>query len=227
MNPDRFRCEVSYRRGSWVIALFEELDLAADSECEAALRLVQGAWESVTLDLRGLTFMDSSGVRFILALSAMAARDGFELRVIKGNAAVQRVLELSGVEDRLEMRDARPTASGRHAGRQYALIATDLAGIVTRWNAEAERLYGWSAREAVGRPVTQLIVGPDEGQLAQEIMDCVRRDGAWSGQFDVRGKDGRRFVAHVRTALVEDDRGNPVGFAGVSIAAAQRATAAA
>ena len=69
---------------------------------------MRGAWESVTLDLRGLTFMDSSGVRFILAISAMAAQDGFELRVIKGNAAVQRVLELSGVDDRLDLRDDVP-----------------------------------------------------------------------------------------------------------------------
>ena len=77
------------------------------------------------------------------------------------------------------------------------------------------------------RHPNQLIVGPEDGQLAQEIVECVRRDGAWSGRFDVRGKDGRRFVAHVRTALIEDDRGNPIGFAGVSIAAARRATAAA
>ena len=228
MNPNPFRCEVSYRRGSWVIALSGDLDLAADSECEAALRLVRGAWESVTLDLRGLTFMDSSGVRLILALSAMAARDGFELRVIKGNEAVQRVLDLTGVDDRLDLRDdVAPAPSGAAAHREYAVIVTDLAGIVTDWNAEAERLYGWSMREVIGRPITQLIAGPEDGQLAEEIMDCVRREGAWSGEFDVRGKDGRRFVVHARTALVEDDRGNPVGFAGVSIAAVRRATAAA
>jgi PAS domain S-box-containing protein len=44
---------------------------------------------------------------------------------------------------------------------QAAVIATDLRGRVTHWNEYAERLYGWSREETLGRDVRDLTVGPE------------------------------------------------------------------
>jgi len=102
---------------------------------------------------------------------------------------------------------------------ELAVIATDLVGVVTHWSAGAERLYGWSGVEVLGRPITELTVGPEDETVAENIMRCVRRTGRWEGEFWVRRKSGVAFLAYVREALVCDDHGTPVGLVGVSIEA--------
>jgi PAS domain S-box-containing protein len=98
-----------------------------------------------------------------------------------------------------------------------AVIATDLAGTVKLWNAAAERLYGWSCAEVVGRPITEITVGPDDAEVAEQIMASVRSIGSWEGEFWVTRHDGSRFLAYVRDVVVADDDGQPLGLVGISI----------
>jgi PAS domain S-box-containing protein len=102
---------------------------------------------------------------------------------------------------------------------ELAVIATDLVGVVTHWSAGAERLYGWSCVEVLGRPITELTVEPEDQNVAENIMQCVRETGRWEGEFWVRRKDGVAFLAYVREAIVSDDHGTPIGLVGVSIEA--------
>ena len=105
---------------------------------------------------------------------------------------------------------------------EVALIATDLDGTVTHWNRGAERLYGWTCVEALGRSVTALTVGPQDAELAREIMTAVRAGDVWEGEFEVRRKDGSRFPAYVRDALFVDADGEPAGVVGVSVDLTER-----
>lgn len=82
------------------IALTGELDLSAAAAVEAALFERAGA-RRLVLDLRRLTFMDSSGLRMILAANTRARREGWTLRIVPGPPAVQRVFEICGVDDQL------------------------------------------------------------------------------------------------------------------------------
>lgn len=59
-------------------------------------------------------------------------------------------------------------------GTQDAVLSKDLEGIVTSWNPAAERLYGYTASEAVGRHISFLIP-PDHKNEEQRILDRVRR----------------------------------------------------
>ena len=99
---------------------------------------------------------------------------------------------------------------------EYAVIATDISGLVTVWNSEAERLYGWSALEVLGRSIMEVTVGPQDRRVAEEIMGEVQRTGCWEGEFDVRSKTGSGFRVHVRDVLVTDHDGGFLGFVGVS-----------
>jgi PAS domain S-box-containing protein len=100
---------------------------------------------------------------------------------------------------------------------QAAVIATDMRGTVTHWNEHAEKLYGWSREEALGRSVMELTVGAGEAErLAEEIMQKVRAGETWEGEFTVRRKDGSTFPAHVTDSLVRDAGGRVVGIVGVS-----------
>lgn len=223
-----FRCEVSYRPGRWTLALFGEVDLAAKPKLDAVIAAVRAVpTQAVTLDLRGLSFMDSTGLHAVVRLEALCRNQGFELSVIEGNKAIQRTLEFSGVQDLLNALEPPPPVLAGEEPPEHAVIATDLAGIVTTWNAVAERLYGWSAQEVIGRPITKLTVGPDDADLAEQILESVRHTGTWAGEFEVRRKDGTRFPAYVQDVLLSDDHGQVIGVLGTSTPAARAVSAAA
>jgi anti-sigma B factor antagonist len=81
------------------IRLFGELDLASAGAVQAELeRAEAGDARSLLLDLSGLTFMDSTGVRLVVTAHARSRADADRLALVRGPAAVQRVFEICGVD---------------------------------------------------------------------------------------------------------------------------------
>ncbi len=74
-----------------------------------------------------------------------------------------------------------------------AIISKTLDGVVTSWNPAAERLFGYSAAEAIGRHIT-LIIPPERHGEEDEVLARIRR-GQKTDHFDtIRvAKDGRRL----------------------------------
>ena len=97
-----------------------------------------------------------------------------------------------------------------------AVIATELDGTVRFWNRAAERLYGWTAEEAVGENIASLSVPEVAQDVAEAIMETIRGGGSWSGGFLVRRKDGSMFPALVTDSGIYRD-GELVGIVGISI----------
>jgi PAS domain S-box-containing protein len=54
-----------------------------------------------------------------------------------------------------------------------AVLTKDLSGVVTGWNQGAERIYGYSAQEAIGRSVAELLIPPDRRAEAKQILKDV------------------------------------------------------
>src|SRR3954469_13966333 len=96
----------------------------------------------------------------------------------------------------------------------HAVIATDLAGVVLHWNPAAERLYEWTAAEAVGRNIAELTVPQVSLGLAQEIMQTLSGGGEWSGGFMVQRKGGSECPAQVTNAGIRTSDGELVGIVG-------------
>lgn len=85
-----------------------ELDLATAPELEQkVLAAVHDGDLTVVVDLRELTFMDSTGVRTIVAAHQAAEQGGTTLRVVRPprESAVSRVIEISGIDDALGLVD--------------------------------------------------------------------------------------------------------------------------
>ena len=95
-----------------------------------------------------------------------------------------------------------------------AVIATDLDGTVRFWNRAAERLYGWTAEEAVGENIANLSVPEVAQDVAEDIMETIRGGGSWSGGFLVRRKDGSMFPALVTDSGIYRD-GQLVGIVSI------------
>ena len=96
------------------------------------------------------------------------------------------------------------------------VVATDDEGLITHWNRGAESLYGWSSREAIGRPALEIIV-PADPELACVIVQSLAERGAWEGGLEVFRKDGSIFDAYVRDSVMHDGTGSPAGTIAVSV----------
>ena len=97
-----FRCEVVRDGEGARVRALGELDLDAVAELAAELsQLRQAGCRRVIIDLRELSFLDSSGLRFLLDCCAEARRDSHTFALIPGPRAVQRVFELTGTTEHL------------------------------------------------------------------------------------------------------------------------------
>jgi anti-anti-sigma factor len=105
-----FAIEIEQRAGRTILNLTGELDLATVGELEDALTQRLEAGEDLVIDLRSLQFMDSSGVRALVAGHA-AAQNGHGSLVIvraKRDSEVDRVIDVSGIVTALGMVDEPP-----------------------------------------------------------------------------------------------------------------------
>lgn len=89
-----------------VVTVNGEVDLATSSELEkCVLRALEGAPSSVVLDLGGLTFIDSSGLRTLVSTSRAAADRDATLALRNVPSHAQRVLDLTGLADSFPLAD--------------------------------------------------------------------------------------------------------------------------
>jgi PAS domain S-box-containing protein len=97
------------------------------------------------------------------------------------------------------------------ASSEDAIVAEDLNGIVTAWNAAAERLFGYSAAEMIGRS-TELLEPPDLAGNTQKILARIR-NGERVLQFDShrRRKDGTIVAVSVSVSPILSAEGRIIG----------------
>jgi anti-sigma B factor antagonist len=98
-----FEIETSARGRRVELTLKGELDIASFPLVEERLREVEaGGPATIVFDLRGLRFMDSTGLRVILAADKRARRDGWKIVIVEGPEAVHRVFRLALLDRRLD-----------------------------------------------------------------------------------------------------------------------------
>ncbi len=103
------RCDIA-RNGQTVwVQPHGELDLDSVHRVEVALEELRAeGCDDVVLDLRGLTFMDSTGLRLVIRWDTAARADGFRFAVVPGEEVVQRVFRLTGMDGHLTVADPPP-----------------------------------------------------------------------------------------------------------------------
>ena len=97
-----------------------------------------------------------------------------------------------------------------------SVVSTGLDNRVTFWNKGAERLFGYSAEEAVGQPVGSLIVPPEEdARLASERVSALRAHDRWNEKVMRRHKDGSTLWCDLVVSVVRNEDGQRSGFVGI------------
>ncbi len=97
---------------------------------------------------------------------------------------------------------------------QDSIVVRGIDGHISYWNKSAERIYGWTAAEAVGSTVQSLIyTDPEE---IESRHAAVVADGSWSGKLNMRHKDGHHLIVEARLTLLRHPDGSPRAILGVN-----------
>ncbi len=101
-----FRVEAHAQGDTQVLAVSGELDLAAASSLEEELdRALTSGSQLIVIDLKGLDFIDSTGLSVLVRAHQRAQEAGLNLGLVNPGAQVERLLSLTGLAQRLTLDD--------------------------------------------------------------------------------------------------------------------------
>jgi PAS domain S-box-containing protein len=156
--------------------------------------------------------------------TVLIARGGAE-RAIDDSAApirdaagapVGSVLVFRDVTERRQVELDLARLAAIVASSDDAIVSKTLDGVIRTWNAGAERIFGWTAAEAVGKSIT-IIIPPERLDEEREIIDRLRRGERVDHFETVRvAKDGRRLDISLTVSPIRDAEGAVVGASKVA-----------
>jgi two-component system cell cycle sensor histidine kinase/response regulator CckA len=128
----------------------------------------------------------------------------------------ERTAELRSANESLQTEIAERRVREKKIAEQAALLdhardAIQVRGLddrVVYWNRSAERIYGWSSAEAIGRDIVDLCYGGDRSQF-EKAKEGLYEKGEWSGELRHRTKDGSERIVDASWTLVSDEEGRP------------------
>jgi PAS domain S-box-containing protein len=156
--------------------------------------------------------------------TVLIARDGTE-RPIDDSAApmldesgvpVGVVLVFRDVTERRQAEEAQARLAAIVKSSQDAIISKTLDSVIRTWNAGAERIFGYTAEEAVGQPIT-LIIPPERLSEEDLILGQISRGEPIEHYETIRmAKDGRRLHISLTVSPVRDAEGRIIGASKVA-----------
>ncbi|MGW4564742.1 SpoIIE family protein phosphatase [Streptomyces sp. NPDC004561] len=98
-----------------------------------------------------------------------------------------------------------PLADGRV---RVAVLQVDRKGAVTAWNEDAEELFGYSAADVIGKPLTEFAAWPHTPGTGTGVAEALQLS-RWEGSYGIRGADGRVLQVYASHLRVRDTGGEP------------------
>lgn len=223
-------------------------DNPGTSSSLAASYLLHLADHDYQLDIHpSLAFMQANRSSAVTAVVFLGGLLSVMLSALLFSLFSQRQRALTLVEQRTgELRVSEQSLRDTHnqlssvlnAATQVAIIATNLRGVVTTFNAGAERMLGYSSSEALGNLSLEGLVSPQE--LQQRARDLSQRygreitpaqamfaqtvpeSGREAGEWSLVRKDGSQLLANMLVTAVLDEQGLWVGHLAICIDVTER-----
>jgi PAS domain S-box-containing protein len=168
------------------------------------------------------------GSRLVLRTSKVPLRD------VDGNilgilGCYEDITERKRIEEELQVHRHQLEEAVRERTREVQLqaqiinqihdsvVSTDLDGIITSWNKGAENLFGYSAKEAIGKPVSFVYPEEEHEYLQQQVIVPLKNKGVHETEVIMRRKDGSGFPAMLSLSMLHDEKGGAVGMIGYSL----------
>lgn len=96
---------------------------------------------------------------------------------------------------------------------QDGMQITDLDGRILYSNPAIQKIYGYLPQEYAGKHVNEMNADPTFA--SREIIPSIKRTGAWSGELEVKHKNGRTFPIWLTASVVSDEKGKPIAIMGI------------
>ena len=103
-----------------------------------------------------------------------------------------------------------------------SVVSTDLDGNVTSWNKGAERIFGYPAREALGKHISFIYPEDQHQFLEQEVIKPLKDKGDHEIEVRMRRRSGEDFYVHLALSLLKSTDGSVIGMIGYSLDITQR-----
>ena len=103
-----------------------------------------------------------------------------------------------------------------------AVISTDLDGLVTGWNKGAQRILGYTAKEAIGKHISFLYPPEKHKFLEKEMIESLKKKGTLKLEDKSIGKSGREVHLFLSLSLIKDEAGGTIGMLGYGIDVTRR-----
>jgi len=147
----------------------------------------------------------------ILALQAGAADYVLNEGSNRLIPAIRRALENGAEIQKRQTDESRIRELGACLNQTLeAIVITDLFDKVTYWNHGAERLFGWTSEEALGKSCESLFGPPTRAQLAV-AHKAAQRTGEWNGDFAFTDRHQQRRLIDLRVTVIRNAAGFPCG----------------
>ncbi len=97
-----------------------------------------------------------------------------------------------------------------------AVVATDERFVVTAWNRGAEEMYGWTADEALGRRVREVLPSELTDEQRAEALRRLAETGRFSTEVNMYRKDGTPICIEGNTVVLRDEQGQITGYLSIN-----------
>src|SRR5258706_11190746 len=97
-----------------------------------------------------------------------------------------------------------------------AVIATDDRFRITAWNRAAERIYGWTAAEVMGRSADEILTSRLDEEQRAEAQELLKESGSFRSERIHSRKNGQLVYVEVNTIALTDQRGMITGYVSVN-----------
>jgi anti-anti-sigma factor len=106
-----FDMRVDRRGKTAILRLSGEFDIAVTNQVDACIKeLARNSPDELVIDLSGVSFIDSTGLRALIRARARAPETGWSVKLVRGPERVHKVFELTGMDDAFEFVDASEVA---------------------------------------------------------------------------------------------------------------------
>jgi len=97
-----------------------------------------------------------------------------------------------------------------------AVISTDMRGVIRTWNRGAERIFGYTGEEVVGKNVSMMSLPEQENFLRKQIAAALAT-GNMQTEIVARRKSGEMATVHLSLSMMRSENGEPTGVVGVAL----------